>query len=214
MQVKKLHPAFDRLQKRFGGSSLKPVYGAGCVKNPKAMLVFMNPTGKNVSAHAGWDGLRAPWLGTKSIWPMFHELGYISEKSFGKTQTLKYNEWSAAFAKEIYKELQRSGIYVTNLAKCTQADARHLKDSTFKNYVDLLFREISLICPQKVIAFGNQVSSIILNKPVSVNRYKGIQKEVLKIRNKSFNVYPVYYPVGQGRRNMPLAMRRVRKVVK
>lgn len=62
-----LEKKIDELQPLYGDASLKSIYGAGCIKRPKAMLVFMNPTGKNVSARSDWKGIRAPWLGTKSL---------------------------------------------------------------------------------------------------------------------------------------------------
>ena len=85
MQIEKLHSAFDELQCRFGHPSLQSIYGAGCIKKPKVMFVFMNPTGKNISSRAYWNGLRAPWLGTKTVWQIFFDLGLISEKNFKKT---------------------------------------------------------------------------------------------------------------------------------
>jgi hypothetical protein len=65
-QVTQLHQSIDKLQDRFGAKGLCSIYGAGCIDNPKAMFVFMNPTSKNVSVYQSWQGLRAPWLGTKN----------------------------------------------------------------------------------------------------------------------------------------------------
>lgn len=213
MQVKNLHSEFNKLQKLFGHSSLCAIYGAGCVRKPRAMFIFMNPTGRNISSDVKWKGLRAPWLGTKMIWQMFYDLGLISKDKFEKTQTFHPGEWTEVFADGIYKELEDSGVYITNLAKCTQVDARPLKDHIFKKYLDLMFREISFVNPKNVITLGNQVSSIVLGKPVSVSSYRGERGETLTVGNSEFNVYPVYYPVGQGRRNMPLAIKRIRKII-
>ena len=82
MQVAQLHKKFDALQKTFGHGELNPIYGAGCVQHPRLMLVFMNPTGKNVASNTNWSGLRAPWLGTKNIWKLLHEIKVVSEESF------------------------------------------------------------------------------------------------------------------------------------
>ena len=76
-----------------------------------------------------------------------------------------------------------------------------------------MFEEIASVNPQNIVSFGNQVSSVLLAKPVSVGDYTGTKNEPLKIGNKKFKVYPTHYPVGQGRRNMPLAMKRIRKVL-
>jgi uracil-DNA glycosylase len=213
MQLLELKKDFDRLQLIYGEPTLNSIYGAGCIKNPDAMFVFMNPTGKNISSLPGWQGLRAPWLGTKNIWGLFFKLGFLSEGYFERTQQLKGHDWNMKFATLIYRELAKRKIYVTNLAKCTQLDARPLQNLVFTDYLDLMFKEILAIQPKNIIAFGNQVSSILLAKQVSVSKYKNTQKEVLKIHGQKFNIYPTYYPVGQGRRNMPLAIKRIRAIL-
>ncbi len=192
---------------------MAPIYGAGCVSKPNIMFVFMNPTGKNISAHAAWVGLRAPWLGTKNIWGLLYKLKLLSGVNYKLTQALRAEEWTENFAEAIYRELAENKAYVTNLAKCTQDDARPLPNSIFKKYLENTKKEISLIRPKKIVLFGNQVSSVILNKPIVVSKYKGIQSEILKIENIVFRVYPVYYPVGQGQRNMLLAIRRIRRIL-
>ncbi len=170
----------------------------------------MNPTGKNISAISKWTGLRAPWIGTKNIWPMLYETGLLSENIFKLTQS----EWNIKSTSVIYKELAKKKIYITNLAKCTQVDARHLPDSTFRAYLPIIRKEIALINPKRIITFGNQVSSIFLGRPVSVSEYTGSRKETYAIEDKSFDVYPTYYPIGQGRRNQPLAVKRILAILK
>jgi len=209
MQLKQLHKKFDELQLLHGDKKLNSIYGAGHIKNPDIMFIFMNPTGKNVSAYKNWKGLRAPWLGTKSVWQVFYELSFISKSTFQKIKELKPENWSIDFAEKIYRELARKRVYITNLAKCTQIDARPLKNDVFKDYLNLMIKEITLVNPKNIITFGNQVSSILLRKQILVGRYKEKQKEILKINTKKFNIYPTYYPVGQGRRNMPLAVKRI-----
>lgn len=211
-QVKHLHKKFDALQLKHGDKNLNSIYGAGEIKNPRIMFVFMNPTGKNISSIKTWKGLRAPWLGTKNIWNIFNELNLLDENIFNKLILLKQNEWTEEFSNEVYKNIESKNIYITNLAKCTQVDARPLKDSIFKEYLNLIYEEIEFIKPQKIITFGNQVSSILLNKKISVSNYLEIEFEELKIQNL-YSVYPVYYPVGQGRRNQPLAINRIKKIM-
>ena len=49
LQLPQLFDAFDKLQQIHGDKNLLSVYGAGCIKQPKLFLLFMNPTGRNVS---------------------------------------------------------------------------------------------------------------------------------------------------------------------
>ena len=214
MQLEFLHPNLDRLQYIHGNALLKSIYGTGCIKNPKVMFVFMNPTARNISANINWKGLRAPWLGTKNVWNIFYKLGLLSAVSFKKTQEIKPEQWTEKFSRAIYSELKNKKVFVTNLAKCTQINARPLNDKVFKDYLNLMLKEIEIIHPQNIVSFGNQVSSVLLSKAISVSDYSGVKNEILKINNLVFNIYPTYYPVGQGSRNMPNAIKRIKNVLK
>ena len=71
LQLTKTHAAIDRLHKKCGDANFAPIYGTGCTKSPKLVLVFMNPTARNVSARYEWTGMRAPWAGLKQTWKFF-----------------------------------------------------------------------------------------------------------------------------------------------
>jgi len=213
MQIEKLKKDFDILHKKHGDKSLCSIYGAGCTKRPKAMFVFMNPTGKNVSATLEWRGMRAPWLGSKPVWRFFYDLGFLSGAIFEKVHTMKSFEWNEDFSFSLYKDVAGRGGFITNLAKCTQIDARPLPNNVFVDYLPSIFEEIATVLPQNIFTFGNQVSSVLLGKNLSVGDYKNKEKEILVIGKKQFDVYPTWYPVGQGTRNMPLAIARVKKIL-
>ena len=53
---------------------------------------------------------------------------------------------------------------------------------------DLLYKEIEIIKPKKIIVFGNQVSSIFLNKKISVSEWRK-KKDQIKIKKN------VYFPL-------------------
>lgn len=118
-------------------------------------------------------------------------------------------DWDIDFCNKVYKDIEERGVYITNLAKCTQIDARPLSNTIFRDYLNLVLEEISIVNPQKIITFGNQVSSILLSRNISVSNYKDLEFEQLN----GFSVYPTYYPVGQGRRNMPMAVKRIRSII-
>ncbi|NMC08892.1 hypothetical protein GYA44_00995 [Candidatus Microgenomates bacterium] len=208
-QVSCLHSEYDSLQLRYGDPTLSSVYGAGCIDSPRVMFVFMNPTGRNVSASVSWKGIKAPWLGTKQVWDIFHKLGLLDCDIYKSIREMKANEWDEDFCSALYEDIARRGIYITNLAKCTQLDARALKDSVFKEYLELMFREIDIVKPKKIVTFGNQVSSILLGKNISVSKYLNLESENVN----GYSVYPTYYPVGQGRRNMDISISRIMKVM-
>jgi len=208
-QTIQLHKQYDKLQKKHGEPSLSSIYGAGCIENPKAMFIFMNPTGRNIASEPSWKGLRAPWIGTKQVWDVFYNLGFLNEDTYKSIKESKPEDWSGDFCNKVYSEVEDNALYITNLAKCTQVDARPLKNSVFKDYFDLMFKEIEIVNPKIVISFGNQVSSILLGKNISVSNYAKDEKEIVN----GYPIYPTYYPVGQGRRNMPLALKRIKRVL-
>ncbi len=135
LQLHKLHRTSNALHKTFGDANYCSINGAGCTEKPRCMFVFMNPTAANVSARKSWQSLRAPWIGTKTVWKLFHAIGGISDKTYQATQCMQAHAWTPAFAKQIYRELAHKKFYITNLAKCTQPDARPLSNHVFKQYM-------------------------------------------------------------------------------
>jgi uracil-DNA glycosylase len=208
-QIFQLHRKYDELQKRYGESSLSSIYGAGCIDDPKVMFVFMNPTGRNVASEPSWRGLRAPWIGTKQVWDIFYNLGFLNEDTYKSIKEYKSKDWSVEFSNKVYSEVEANSLYITNLAKCTQLDARPLKNSIFRDYLNLMYKEIEIVNPNLVISFGNQVSSILLGKNISVSNYTQDEREIVN----GYPIYPTYYPVGQGRRNLPIALERIKTVL-
>jgi len=201
MQIISLKKEYDKLQKIYGDRRLDAIYGAGEIHSPSLCLVFMNPTARNISAHKKWKGLKAPWLGTKNVWAMFCQLGLFKADFFSEINQKKPNEWDYKFAKKVYKKVQDNSIYITNLSKATQIDARALKDEVFRKYLDLFMKELTIVKPKVMITFGNQVSSILLEKNIKVSEYRK-KYEIMNIQGRSVKVFPVYYPVGQGTRNL------------
>ena len=74
-------------------------------------------------------------------------------------------------------------------------------------------QEMLHVRPRAIIAFGNQVSSILLEKQIRVGDYRTNAHELIKTKRKEFRVYPTYYPVGQGMRNMPKAIARIKNIL-
>ncbi len=205
MKVKDLNVYYDKLQLEYGEPSISSIYNGGCEENPDVCFIFMNPTGRNIASTKEWKGRRSPWIGTKNIWKLFYRVGLLCEDTFNTIQNMKPIEWTEEFADYVYSEIEKNKIFITNLGKCTQIDARPLPDKVLKEYLDLLYKEVEIINPKKIVVFGNQVSSIFLNKKICV---KSARKEEFQIEIAG-NIYPVYavfYPIGNGMRNIDLAV--------
>ncbi len=213
LQLAQFFPVLNELQLVHGDKGLFPAYGAGCTNNPLICFVFMNPTAKNVSTRAEWTGLRAPWVGTKNIWKLLSALHLIDQADFEKIQAMKPSDWTADFVVSLYQSLVDKRVYITNLGKCTQLDARALPDKVLQAYLEHTYAEVAVLQPKHIVTFGNQVSSIFLQKKVSVSQYLEIQSEQMQLNDQILNVYPTYYPVGLGMRNIDKAIARVASII-
>lgn len=215
MQLTNLFEKFDALHKVYGDSNLTSIYGAGEIESPTICLIFMNPTAKNIASTPKWQGLKAPWLGTKNVWRLLCKLGLFNNTELiHQIDMLRPEEWTEDFANQVYRQVASESLYITNIAKCTQSDAKHLPDSIYKEYLPLMVEELSLIKPKVILSLGNQVSSVLLQKPISVSKYTNDEYEYLNLYDTiPLKVYPSYYPVGQGMRNMSKAIQRINKVL-
>ncbi len=203
--LQELEREYDRLQLIYGDPTLHSVYNGGCDKNPEIFFIFMNPTGKNIATVSTWKGIHSPWIGTKNIWTLFYKVNLLDEDLYNEIRSKKGIEWTEEFALKVYENVKKHKFFITNLGKCTQIDARPLKDDVYKEYLELLLKEIDIVKPKKIITFGNQVSSILLDQKISVSTCRK-EKFELKVNNKVYPVYPVYYPVGNGYFNIDKAI--------
>lgn len=201
MRLEELKKEYDKLQLKYGAKELDSIYNGGCDSNPDICFVFMNPTGRNIASSKEWKGLKSPWIGTKNIWALFYELHLLDDDIYQQIKSIKGPDWSPEFANTVYDNVKKHKYFITNLGKCTQVDARPLPDSVYKEYLHLLEKEIEIINPKVIILFGNQVSSIVLNKKIFVSlcRKQAFEKE---INGKKYKCYAVFYPVGNGRFNI------------
>lgn len=213
MTLKDLKVEYDKLQLKYGAKELDSIYNGGCINNPDICFVFMNPTGKNIASSKSWKGIKAPWIGTKNIWDLFYEVDLLDKNIYNKIKSIKGTEWTEKFANNVYDNVKKHKYFITNLGKCTQIDARPLQDSIYKKYLNYLEKEIEIINPKVVILFGNQVSSIVLNKKISVSQCRK-QKFIKAINNKEYIFYSVYYPVGNGRFNIGKSIEDIKYILK
>lgn len=212
MKLCSLNKEYDKLQKIYGDPTLHSIYNGGCEENPNICFVFMNPTGRNIASLPGWPGPYHPWLGTKNIWDLFYSVNLLEEDIYNSIKSIKGSEWTPEFSKQVYENITNHKVFITNLGKCTQIDARPLKDSYFKDYLPLLEKEIKIIKPKVVILFGNQVSSIFLNDKISVSQTRK-QYFDKKIGKETYKCFPVFYPVGNGRFNIDKSIEDIKYII-
>lgn len=212
MKIEELNVEYDKLQKIYGAKELMSIYNGGCTKNPNICFVFMNPTGRNIASCPQWKGRRSPWIGTKNIWKLFYKIGLLDEEIYQEIISKKPQEWDEEFADMVYSNVEKHKYFITNLGKCTQTDARVLPNSVYSQYLDLLCKEIEIINPKIIITLGNQVSSIVLDKNISVLQCRK-QSFSKKIGKKNYKIYPVYYPIGNGMMNIDKAIEDLKFII-
>lgn len=196
--LEELVKKYDKMQKKYGDPKLDSINFGGCTNNPDVCFVFMNPTARNVTSSKEWKGIKSPWVGTKNVWTLFNKLGLIDDEIYTRIRSIKGSDWTYEFAEEVYGQVAKNKFYITNLAKCTQVDARPLPDSVYKDYLNLFLKEMEIVKPKVIILFGNQVSSVVLGEKISVSQ---VRKKEFLLKNK-FKCYSVFYPVGNGSFNV------------
>ena len=213
MKMSDLNAEYDKLQLKYGAKELTSIYNGGCTNNPDFFFFFMNPTGKNIASDPKWKGRRSPCVGTKNIWKLFYRIGLLDEEIYNDIMSKKPQEWSEEFADIVYADVEKHKYFITNLGKCTQIDARVLPNSVYSEYLDLLCKEIEIINPKTIITLGNQVSSIILNRTISVSQCRK-QNFLKNIAGREYRIYPVYYPIGNGMMNIDKAIEDLNFIIK
>lgn len=211
-ELEKLNKSYKRMQSKYGAKQLDAISNGGAINNPNICFVFMNPTGRNLSSKKSWRGRKSPWLCTKNIWKLFHETSLIDDNIYNEILSKKPKDWDYDFADKVYKCVEDNNYFITNLGKCTQIDARPLADEVLSSYLRLLLKEIDIIKPKVIITFGNQVSSIVLGKKISVSecRKKYFEK---KIKKNTYKIFPVYYPVGNGIFNIDKSIEDIKWII-
>jgi len=186
---------FDRFDNcricKKSGSSLQHILGGGLTTHPKTALVFINPTRQNVSCDPKWNGPRFPFIGVTRFWKILADSGLIS-KDF------VLSGWDEGKARGLLSKLRRKKIYITNLVKCTQNHGNYPEKKVFDYHLPLFFKEMDIIRPRAIIAFGALTTKYLTGRNIKMGEYFK-RPEPLNYRNmKEIRVYPCYFPVGRG----------------
>lgn len=135
---------------------------------------------------------------------------------------MKADDRTEKFAETLYLHITKKKIYITN-PKYIQANTRPFKDNIFKDYLAYTLKKITILQPKHIITFENHENPILLGKSIKVSEYKEKEYKLLSIHSKPSNI-PSFnrsispssqhkvYPVGQGMRNMPKAIARIKKI--
>jgi uracil-DNA glycosylase family 4 len=193
----------ETTRKNFPGNRLMPILGGGKERNPRFMIVFINPTFRNISSDRNWEGPRFPFIGRKRPWIEFHEAGFFDESLLDYIR--KNPRWSVGFTNMVLEFLRDNGLYLTNIVKNTSGNADLPKADQINLYLPFFRREIELVNPDYIIAFGLIPINALLNEKIRLSDYYDDFKRTgelnpydIEINSKKFKVIPCYYPIGRG----------------
>lgn len=185
-------------------NNLAPILGNGLTERPKFMIVFINPTARNISSNPKWQGPRYPFIGTKHIWSFFNKIGIIDDNLLEEIKD-NYKSWSYDFTYKVLNQLQKKKVYLTNIVKNTGDNADLPQSKDISLYLPYFLREIEIVNPEYVITFGLIPTKPLLNKIIKLSDYIDYLRqnnkpkiEKITINNKPFKVIPCYYPIGRG----------------
>ena len=164
MSLEELTKKYNKMQTKYGDKNLDAITFGGLSSNPDICFVFMNPTSKNIASSKEWTGPKSPWIGTKNIWNLFVQTSLFDTNIYNEIKNKKSSEWTKDFAIKVYDEVKNNKVYITNLGKCTQLDARIVPNKVYKEYLNLLEEEISIVNP-KVITGKYEITGFVDGKP-------------------------------------------------
>jgi hypothetical protein len=196
----------------YGNHTLDAISGAGKTKSPKLALVFINPTHRNVSTRKEWTGLKAPWIGCSNIWNLFADAGLIDDSINKEIQHAK-TSWSYKFTDKVYSHVAEKNLYITNIVKWAGLDAKLPERAKIDMYLPLLIEELTLLDPQRIIAFGQLTFDALLRSlELEKAKFSEMNEKTLDtnrleyVNSKIGSIVPCYFPVGQGIKNKDKAV--------
>ena len=182
---------------------LHHIYGGGKTDRPEFCFVLINPTYRNISAAPHYKGPRFPFIGVRQFWRVLHQAGFFSIQTLHKVEE---KPWSLLTTAAVLKELQRQRVYVTNLVKCAQNHPRVPSRTALQEDLPLFAREMQLVRPKRIVAFGRLTSLALTGHELSLGRYyteikSGGAPRYLEYRASdrlAIPVLPSFFPVGRG----------------
>ncbi|MFH0713555.1 MAG: uracil-DNA glycosylase family protein [Candidatus Micrarchaeota archaeon] len=176
-------------------NSLQHVHGGGQENKPRFALVFINPTYNNISTQPQWRGKRYPFIGTRAVWRVLVKSGLLPVSVLQLTE----GKWSEETAVQVEKIMQESGIYLTNVVKCTAPHGDAPSVETIRDKLPLLIEELEIVQPQLTIAMGLIPFKALTGESVKLGEFT----KKFAVKPKFFpspagKVVPCWFPIGRG----------------
>ena len=170
---------------------------------PRFLFLFINPTHLNVSSHKSYRGKRRyPFVGVRHFYRLLSRADFVSEELM---RNIYQNGWQLDDENRIEKSLTDNGVYITNLVKCTQSHPQSPQMKIIKENFPLLKKEINIVSPRYIIAFGRLPLKILTGKNLYLKDFlervrdgNYLPLKSVNIFRREYDVLPCYFPVGRG----------------
>lgn len=202
----KIYKEFDNCERcKKENNPLLHILGGGKFQNPQFLFLFINPTHLNLSSHKDYRGKRRyPFIGVRYFYRLLSEAGFLDKKIIND---IYKKGWQTEDESRIEQSLINNNVYITNLVKCTKYNSDSPSKDIIKQDFSLLQKEINVVLPKYIIAFGKLPLMIITGKDIRLKdclkRIRGNSYQPIKSVNvlgKIYKVLPCYFPVGRGNR--------------
>ena len=194
----------DRLgQPNLARTGLASIYGGGDIDRPRLALVFMNPTRRNVSSRPDWTGPRLPFIGISRFWTWLNQCQLLAQDPIQELNQPP-DQLTPATVRGLEKYLIEAGLYITNVIKETADNSQLPRAAVFKRYQALLYREMTIIQPQLIVAFGLEAHKSLTGITIRLEEIyqRSLTRHKVPIVGDCQNipVAPCYFPIGRGNR--------------
>lgn len=178
------------------------VPGGGAADQPELMLVFINPTVRNISAHADWPGPRFPFAGKPKLWQILAEAGFVSTDL---PQQIAQLGPTPPMVERLVAATRQARLYLTNAVKCVDDGSNLPTAERVAVSWPLLQTEIALVQPRLIVTLGLIPFRALTGLSVrladqlwdaehgQINLYPS-----QPITGRSYPVFPCYFPTGRG----------------
>lgn len=172
-------------------NSLRHIHGAGAMR-PRLMLVLINPTYRNISAHAGYEGPQFPFLGVRQFWNILADGGLIAKHNLPLRA-----EWNAGHTTKMRAELVKNKLFLTNIVKCCYDHSAYPSKEVIEAQKKFLGEEITLVKPQRIVAFGALVYKTLTGKDIKLSDPPK-REDIGIFSGLNIPVSACYFPIGRG----------------
>lgn len=178
------------------------VPGGGCSTRPMLMLVFINPTARNMTAHASWLGPRFPFAGKPKLWEILATAGFVRPDL---PQRIAEMGGTPEMVEMLMEETRRQSLYITNAVKCVDDGSNLPTAARVAAGWPLLASEIALVQPRYIVAFGLIPFRALTGSTVRLadqlwdaqqGRCEFFPSQT--IDGRTYPVFPCYFPTGRG----------------